>query len=482
MQNKSQTNIPDYYKKIWPRSKEDLQLFIREIASPPYKKYFALDHQYEFITEMASGKYDEGWFSGGNSAGKTWTGKWMGAHWGMWKIKPNHKWTSYEDYLHTPYAILCTGPEQKQAIELWEKIEEAFRTSPILKFQVEEIRVSTRLKSHPYIRLKNGVLIEAVGLHDKGKHVEGEAYDLIMINEPADVRSLTHVIERVLTPRTWRRGGVIVGFGTPKGKGEYWNTVKRGIHPSDPIMGGRNPAYEPRVYTMFADSRMNPFAEQDKISQFLNSKNSELIAERIEGKFIDESTLAFPDSHIESCINEELAMPIKSSTGHFYVTGVDFGRKVDYTVAITLDITAGRPPFTLVNHYRKGGGVATWEEILGDLLTIFNNYYGEFVVDSTSSAGDMQMEWLTDLGVSYIPYQFAGSPAKKSNLITNLQRMLGNKEINMPYIDSLRDQLHAYPKNMDDKGLETDEVMALALAAYGATEYGPLGEMESVHR
>lgn len=474
--------LPKEIAQNWVRGKTDLQLFIREIASPSHRQYYALDHQYEFISEMATGKYEEGWFSGGNSAGKTWTGKWMALHWGVWKIKPGKPWTNYDEFFNAPYNILCTGPENKSAVELWEKVEEAFRTSPILRTQVAEIRTSTRLKSHPYIKLKNGTIIEAIGLHDKGKHIEGEAYDLILINEPADIRSLKHVMEKVLIPRTWRRGGIICGFGTPKGKGEYWEVVKRGVPPEHPIMGGRNPNYDSNVITFFADSRSNPFAAQDKIAKTLDSGNSALITERILGQFVDESTLAFPTSQIEESINEQLSLPIKPNSGHFYITGVDFGRKVDYTVAITLDITAGMPPYTVTNFYRKGGGTATWSEILGDLLVIHNEYYGEFVVDSTASAGDMQMEWLDDMGLSYIPYQFAGSPAKKANLITNLQMKIGNKELIMPYIEQLIDELKSYPKNMDDTGMETDCVMALGLAMYGAYEYGPLGEVESIHR
>lgn len=479
MQNQNPLSLlPKYYQDAFLRSKDDLQTFIGDIASPNYKRYFALDHQKLFIDSLRSGLYEEGWFSGGNSAGKTWTAKFLGTQWGVWKIKPNKPWTVYEDFVHAPYNVLCTGPEQKQAMELWEKIEESFRESPVLKFFVEEIYTSTKRKTHPYIKLKNGTIIECVGLHEKGKHIEGEAYDLILINEPADVRSFQHVVDKVLTPRTWRRGGVIAGFGTPKGKGEYYQVFRRGLNP----VGERNPYHEPSVFSMFADARDNPFAEQSKISKFLNSKNSADIAERIEGKFIDESTLAFPETHIEACIDDSMRMPIQPSTGRFYITGVDFGRKTDFTVAVTLDITSGRPPFPLVNFYKKGGGVATWEEIMSDLARIFNDYYGEFVCDSTASAGDMQMEWLRDMNISFQPYQFAGSPAKKANLITNLQRMLGNKEIQMPYIPELRDQLHSYPRNMDDKDMETDAVIALSLAAFGAYEYGPIGEVETYRR
>lgn len=472
--------IPEFYVNNWGRARRDLELFVSSYCSPAGKNYRPLPHQKEFIETITKGGFDEGWFSGGNSAGKTWTGKFMAAYYACFKIKPGQPaWSNYDQFVKTPYNILCTGPEQKQAVELWDAVMQTFKDSPILRYRVDEIRTSTRLKSHPYIKLKNGTYIEAVGLHDKGKHIEGDSYDLVLINEPADVRSLMHCIEKVLTQRTWRRGGVICGFGTPKGKGEYYLVARRGIQPND---GSRNPYLEERVFSMFADSRQNPYADQEKISRFIDTKNGDIILERIEGKFIDESSLAFPEDQIEHAINDSLPLGIKPSTGHFYVTGVDFGRKEDYTCAITLDIGAGVPPYTLVNYYRKGGGVATWEEILGDLLQIYQTYYGEFVVDATASAGDMQTEWLRDLNINFIPYQFAGSPAKKSNLITNLQKMFGNRELVMPYLPQLREELHLYPKNMDDKGMSTDTVMALALACFGSKEYGPVGTVEAYRR
>lgn len=472
--------LPREIKSHWEKGKDDLNIFIGTFCSSSSKAYYALEHQEKFIKEMQTGNYDEGWMSGGNSAGKTWTAKWMAVYFAQYKFKPGKPyWQDYSTYIKTPYNILCTGPEQKQAVELWESVEQTFRNSPILRHRVSEIRTGTRLKTHPYIRLTNGSFIEAVGLHDKGRHVEGEAYDLVLINEPADVRNLVHCLEKVLIPRTWRRGGIICGFGTPKAKGEYYLVFRRGIASDNGIP---NPYQEKRIFAMYADSRDNPFADQTKISQFLQSKNESLILERIEGKFIDESTLAFPETQIDAIIKDDLKWPIKSSSNHFYITGVDFGRKEDYTCAITLDISNGTPPYTLVNFYRAGGGVVTWEEILGSLLKIFNDYYGEFIIDSTASAGDMQTEWLRDLNVSFIPYQFAGNPAKKTNLITNLQRAIGNRELVIPYIPQLREELHLYPKNMDDKNMETDSLMALALACYGAKEYGAIGSMEAYTR
>jgi hypothetical protein len=96
--------------------------------------------------------------------------------------------------------------------------------------------------------------------------------------------------------------------------------------------------------------------------------------------------------------------------------------------------------------------------------------------------GDMQSEWLGDLGVPFIPYQFGGSPAKKVALINNLQDYIAKNKFRMPYHEQLVEELRTYPANLEDKDLSTDLVMALALVAWGAKTYEPLAPPESYRR
>jgi intein/homing endonuclease len=416
------------------------------------------------------------WVVTGNS-GKTWTGKFLATKFACYKIKPKKRWADYDDWYQADYDILCTAPEQKQAIELWEHIEQSFKSSPILRYKVAGITTGTRRATHPRITLKNGTRIDAVGLHDKGKHIEGQAYDLILINEPADVRHLIHSVEKVLIPRTWRRGGIIAGFGTPKGKNEYYNLWRRG---QKELNGYENPYYEKRVYSCYVDSRDNPYADQSQIRKFLDTKNDDLIEERIKGRFSDMQMLAFPDKAIDEITDEDLSTKIGRSSFRRYLHGVDFGRKEDYTVSVTFDITD--IPYTMVNFYRKGGGVATWEEIFSDLLDIYQEYGGDFVCDASASAGDMQMEWLSDMNIPYYPFQFGGSPAKKVGLINNLQRYITEGKIRFPPHQQLLEELHSYPRDMKDKGLMTDCVMALALACHGIENYRISGHPEPMFR
>lgn len=459
--------VPDVYKEYYQEGKNNIETFCKVYISPaPDDLTAPTDQQKNFIEKANTGDFQELWMAGGNSCGKTYTLKFLATQWAIYKYKPKQSYKNFENYKRSEYNILCTGPEQKQAMELWQKIEDSFKQSPFLQHKVASITTGTRRNTHPVITLKNKVNIEAIGLHDKGKRIEGQAYDLILINEPADVRHLMEIFEKVLEPRTWRRGGIIIGVGTPKGKGDFYHLWKRG----QLIIGGhKNPDFDEKVYSCYVDSRDNPYADQESITRYLNTQNETIIEERIKGKFSDSDQLAFPDSQVEAILDETLSQKIGFSSMREYITGVDFGRKEDYTVACTFDIT--EEPYTLVNYYRKGGGVGTWEEIFADLLKIYQEYGGDFICDATAMGGDMQMEWMVDMGIPSIAYQYGGSAGKKISLINNLQRFISEKKIRLPVHYTLISELHQYPRDLNDKGLETDGVMGLALACWGIKEY-----------
>lgn len=479
--NQSQPkSLPQIYRDNWIPAENNADLFISTFISPDINKpYHPTDEQNKFIEAMSSGKYVEGWFAGGNSSGKTWTAKFMATWFGSYKIRPlsNKPFTSYTEYLQTPYNILCTGPESKQAMELWQAIEESFKNSPILRFNVDNVTTGSRRNIHPSIVLTNGTKIEAVGLQDKGKHIEGQAYDLVLINEPPDVRHLIHAYEKVLLPRTWRRDGLICGFGTPKGKNDYYNLWRRG---KKNLNGIHNKYWESRIYSQISDSRSNPYANQDAIVRGMEGKSESYIKERIEGDFVDSAFSAFKDSEVDECIDTELKPRISPSSNHQYIHGIDFGRKGDFTGMITWDVSVN--PHIQVNVYRNGGGVASWENIFEDILNIYKMYRGECIVDSTGMAGDMQLSWLDDLNIPYIAFTFGGSPMRKVALINNLQDYISKRKFKMPPHDQLLSEIRGYPSDFEDKGIETDLVMALALVAWGARNYEPLAPVEMYSR
>lgn len=465
-----------FYKEVWPKARFDPRLFIETFISPAQDRIISPEPpQLKWLIEAHR---DENWWVAGNSGGKTWGEAFKIVWWACYKKKPNRKnglaGESYEEWVSAPYEVLCTGPESKHANELWETVLKFFKDSPYLRHKLLRVVVSSKLNPHPVIQLKNGANITSISLDDKGKHVEGDDYDLIAINEPASLMSthLAVIMENTLKQRTWRRGGSIDGFGTAKGKGDFFDYWKRGQLVLDGIP---NKYYSPKVFSMQSSSFENKKAELAKVRDFQESAKqmgrTDLIKERIEGAFIDAAEAAFPDSWVFKMIDPDFKFNIYEglapSSGRKYVTGVDFGRKNDYSVAITLDVTS--KPYQLVHFFRAGGGVVSWEFIFSEVQKISKRYGSDFLIDATSAGGDMQSEYIRELGISY--EEFIYTPARKIELINRLQDGLAREEIRTPYIEVLRDELRIYPKDLNDAKIMTDCVMALALAYLGAADY-----------
>lgn len=467
-------------EKYYAPSETDPLMFVQKIISPtvwinPFtgkqQELAPNDPQLEWIQKSVK---DVNVWSAGNSSGKSFGSALKIAWYMTFKKRLNHDgWDSYEEFDQAPYKILITGPESKQAMGLFSQVEFILRNSPILKHRIVSVTMGTKREPHARLLLSNGAEVVAVSTKNRGKSIEGGDYDWIVFDEPADEPHLKFVIERVLLPRMFRRGGGLDLVSTPKGSmNKYFiDEYLQGARPTDEY-------YDPDVYdpdshySQNNSSTENPYAEQATISKYKNSKDEKVVAERIHGKFVSFSDAAFPEPVIKQCYDVNMPLEIAPSSKRQYVTGVDFGRKNDYTVAITIDVT--EKPWTVVHHGRWGGGNVSWEFIFMQLLDIFNTYNSDFFIDATASAGDMQGEWLDELGI--FNKKFIYTPAKKVLLINNLQDIMGRGWVKFGTHKKLIDELRFYPRSLDDKKLETDEVMGLALACLRGKDFVELSD------
>lgn len=203
-----------------------------------------------------------------------------------------------------------------------------------------------------------------------------------------------------------------------------------------------------------------------------------------------------------------------------FATGVDFARQTDFTVIFTLDL---RTFPARVVYFRRLNRVP-WDSIYREVGRAVHLFGPSVLADSTGMAGDVIMDNLEDrrycpihdrvvtsdavycrdrhgqvLGgcpPDYKEYDDADGPAwkrlacvdgfefqtkSKRNLIEHLRNVLqvgyvaGTDNpfglIRTPPIVKLEEELSFYA--WDDKGLETDTVMALALAAWQGLEDMP---------
>lgn len=471
--------LPDSLKAAWKAGEDDPKVFVEAFLSPQGKKITLNEPQVEWLKDSSK---DLNVWAAGNSTGKSWGEAfkhlWMATYKIRYKGGKKYKYGSGQEWQNEVYETLCTAPDYKQALIVWSHIEAFLKNSAILNFNtwVKSITVANKRDPHARIELANGSVIHAASTALRGKHIEGQAYDFISLDEPADELHLSHVVERVLRPRTFKRGGMIDLVGTPKGPGEffdYWRQgmkfEKEGYYDKEGTI--ENPLYVDGVYSQRNDSLENPYASAEQIEKFAELSDPNVIKERLHGIFVDSGDMVFKLTDIESAMTMDLEeIPDTNGrfrgfeAGHVYVGGVDFGQ-VDSSVFTILDVTY--VPYQLIVQEEYANH--SWEYIFAKFLQLHKDYNAKvkWQIDATSMGGSMQEEWTRNLGISFYPFVY--SPVSKVKLINTLQSVLSYGKLASPPIARLREQLRFYkldPKTrkIDDAKLTTDRIQSLALA------------------
>lgn len=289
-------------------------------------------------------------------------------------------------------------------------------------------------------------------------------------------------IFQAAAPTVAQTGGGITVFSSPKGKGNLFHKII--TKPEDygfsvhTIYWWDNPVYNPYLKEMKACGKDSPEwdlwlkkAKEGDWYKKTRKKFSELaFKQEFECNFdADEDSVfndrqlakAFVRNYLEQGIdNEAPDMSYYTSDkieGHYYATGIDFGRKRDATVIITYDIT--QKPARVVEYKRIEPG-CSWEEILLTTRKTYDKFESDMLCDATG-VGDVIYESISDIADPYIisDNQFSKN---KYNLIENLRRAMDNKAIKMPKIPQLYKEHEQYLWN--DKLIVQDSVIANALA------------------
>jgi len=472
-------NLPEKLEKAWRLGEDDPNLFVEVFLSPRGKRYSLNVPQEAWLKK--STKNVNVW-AAGNSTGKSWGEAFKHLWYASYKKKTRadkpYRYGDGKEWRDTAYETLCTAPDYKQAMIVWQHIEYFLRNAAILNFNswIKNISVATRRDPHARIELANGSIIHATSTSQRGKHIEGQAYDLITFDEPADELHLDHIVQRVLIPRTFKRGGMVDLVGTPKGVGEFFDYWRQGMpyerdgyyYENGSI---ENSLYNPRYYSQRNDSLENPYANEETIKTYEDSKDENLIKERLHGMFVDSGDMVFNLNDVEAMMNlDDEELPDTNGRygifegGHTYVGGADFGQ-IDSSVFTILDISY--PVYQLV--VQEEYASHSWDYIFAKFLQLHKDFHGRvgWQIDATGMGGSMQEEWVRGLGIPFYPFKY--NPVSKVKLINTLQEVISLGKIVTPVIPELREQLRFYkvdPKTrrIDDKHLKTDRLQSLALS------------------
>ncbi len=349
---------------------------------------------------------------------------------------------------------LAITSEQSELVQ--DEIVDLVREAPLLKNWLVPKNNVTKSPS-PKIRYANEAITEFKTTKKKGEAVEGKEYGYISVDEIALERHLEFIRDKILLPRLRAWPDSQMDFSaTPKGYTAFYRVVKDIMRKGGYVRGGTS--YE------------NPYIDHNLLDYQRSTWSEAKVNQIIMGLFIDTAEMMFA-SRIEKFFNDNLEFE-EVEIGHKYIEGWDLarGRKgsiSDQTVGFRADkyykpfrVTkrwAFQKPWTEKEreNIMAKGGKDEGDSIEREIRMAQYESKADVAIDSTG-IGDTLFGILMDI-VS--PVNFAGG--HKDKILDHLQTVLDAGLIQSPFIPALADEMTIYQR--DDKNLDTDNLMALAI-------------------
>lgn len=416
--------------------------------------------------------------SAGNRAGKTLAMAVVCLHHALYKLGlpspiPGDV-ESYRRWSDAPYEWYHVGIQQETAELVFREIEAILGSShPAQKGRgcamIRELGkvIDTQKKYRgEYAWVKFNPMVGGASIHfrttqDRAKALLGKDMNGISFDEAAFEPHLVMIYQEVLNLRRLSTGGPLHFIGTPsEGINDYAELWERG--------NPENPARDDKFISFRLSTRDNVGygLTQNNFDDVIRQQAEYLIPQNIDGYFIEARDAFFWSQSILASY-KVLEDDVKPTKNHRYIQGVDPGISHDATWAITLDIT-NRSKIRGVR-IRKRGGKQSISAVVnmvreGHLLYSQDGAFCTTIVDSTGLGGRLFQQEFSMIR-PLRGFDFGGTKAKKVELLNDLKAVIDKGQLELPMggaWDELKRQLLAY--RLDDKKLEQDAVMALAIA------------------
>jgi hypothetical protein len=295
-----------------------------------------------------------------------------------------------------------------------------------------------------------------------GRDMNGWSWD-----EPAFDPNLTFVFDEVLNLRRMSTGGQAVLIATAtEGSQAYEDLWSRG----NPLAPDRQPDYA----SLRISTRQNVGfgISQTMFDRMLRTIPPSLVPQNIDGYFIEARDAYFAADSVGHAFYTDLHGETGHQTGHLYVHGVDPAITYDSTWSIVLDITD--PDHWVGVSAKRKSGRQTAESIIALTSDVHHHYAREgrclSGIDATGFGGKVFASLLQSAKTPVLKVEFGGKSSVKQKLLANVRTALDSGRLMLPQTGewlTLRRQLLGY--KLADRKLETDAVMALAIAVKMAT-------------
>lgn len=291
-----------------------------------------------------------------------------------------------------------------------------------------------------------------------GKDMHGISFD-----ECAFDANFDFIIEEVLHLRRLSTGGQLFLISTPtEGINAFSDHWERG----NPARVDRWPDH----WSVRMSTRENiGFGiKQEMFDRLVAGMPEHLVPQNIDGLFLEGRKAFFDSRSVDQSFVEGLEEHLPPVPGHSYVQGVDPAISFDSTWSLVIDRTDSALGVGVRASRKSGRQTALGVSALVQEAHHAYNAGGATcttAIDATGFGGKVFRDLLGSLDPPVRSVEFGGTRGRKLKLLTDLKAAIERGQLRFPRSGTwlaLRRQLLGY--RLDDKRLETDAVMALAVA------------------
>jgi hypothetical protein len=290
-----------------------------------------------------------------------------------------------------------------------------------------------------------------------GKDMNGISFD-----ECAFDPHLQFVLDEVLNLRRLGTGGQLFLISTPTEGITVFADIWELGNPDAPDR-------KPNRHSLRMSTRENVGygIDSDIFDKLVADMPPGLVPQNIDGHFIEGVNAYFNAAAIDHAFVTGLPELVAARPKHRYVNGVDPALRHDSTWALVLDVTD--PDHAVGVKAVRARGKQQVDHVVGIVADNHHAYntpqsWCSTAIDATGFGGKMFKDALSHIS-PLRSVEFGGTRAKKLKLLSDTRTMLDRGMLKFPRSGPwliLRRQLLGY--KLDDKGLETDAVMALVVA------------------
>lgn len=341
-------------------------------------------------------------------------------------------------------AVAWVVPHYRNARPVWRFVEKHAAASAEI------------LRSEMTVRFARGGWL-GVYSADNDTGLRGEAFDLVVIDEAAQIREQTWT--DVLMPTLADRNGRAMLISTPRGRNWFWREYLRGMEPGA------------QYASWTAPSSSNPLPTIRKAAELARDVvSSRTYRQEWLAEFVEDGGGVFRG--VAACVREH---PTEPQPGCTYVMGVDWGRTNDATVFTVMCVETAQ----VVCIERMNDTAYALQ--LDRLKRLHKHWSIYAILAEANSMGGPLVEALQRLE---LPVQsFVTTAITKPPLIDALALAIERGDIGLTNNTQLLNELQAYESERlpsgvirysAPAGMHDDHVISLALAWRAVARGGPM--------